>query len=275
MVGLNLNFDVSLLFPLAISLLIGGALFYYFYTRINVLETSIINQGKILQTFISGNINTQTAGSTTDTLNNNNNNNNLQTELSQKIDISDDEESDDDDDDDNDDDEEDDNENKQNLNLQDNEDNDDDDDDEDEEDTKLSKQELIIQNENINNPREMNVVNLGPDLGVPTMEILANILQMNPDETIINSGVNGNNLTLEETDIIKVIDMNSTNLEEISNEQGVSEDFKKKNKSLNKMNVKELQEYVSKKGLNINTDTSKLKKAELLELISKEISNGN
>ena len=105
MVGLNLNFDVSLLFPLAISLLIGGALFYYFYTRINVLETSIINQGKILQTFISGNINTQTAGSTTDTLNNNNNNN-LQTELSQKIDISDDEESDDDDDDDDNDDDE-------------------------------------------------------------------------------------------------------------------------------------------------------------------------
>jgi hypothetical protein len=39
------------------------------------------------------------------------------------------------------------------------------------------------------------------------------------------------------------------------------------------MNVKELQEYVSKKGLNTNSDISKLKKAELLELITKENSN--
>lgn len=252
MLGLNLNFDVSLLFPLAISLLIGGALFYYFYTRINVLETSVINQGKILQTFISGNITPQTAGSIPE----NTKNNNLSVNSTEKIDISDDEESDDDDDDDDEDSVED----NQKFNLQNNEDEDDDD---DEEDKKNNTKELIIENETT----QVNVLNLGSNGGVPTMEILANILQMNQDEEI------GNNLTLEETDVIKVIDMNSGNLEEITNEQNLSEDSKKKNKSLNKMNVKELQEIVSKKGLNPNTDISKLKKAELLELISKENSN--
>jgi hypothetical protein len=102
------------------------------------------------------------------------------------------------------------------------------------------------------------------------MEILANILQMDSEGVEVNTDLLPSELTLEETDVIKVIDMNSANLEEINNDPNISEDSKKKNKSLNKMNVKELQEYVSKKGLNTNNDISKLKKAELLELISKE-----
>jgi len=253
MLGLNINFDVSLLFPLAISLLIGGALFYYFYTRINVLESSIINQGKILQTFISGNIIPQTAGETQT----NNNNVNFNEE---KIDISDDEDDDnnsEESDESNESDEsDDDNINLNKLNLQDSED-------------INTKTELHEKDTS-----QLNILNLGGETGVPTMEILANILQMDSEGVEVNTDLLPSELTLEETDVIKVIDMNSANLEEINNDKNndpnISEDSKKKNKSLNKMNVKELQEYVSKKGLNTNNDISKLKKAELLELISKE-----
>lgn len=246
MLGLNLNFDVSLLFPLAISLLIGGALFYYFYTRINVLETSIINQGKILQTFISGNIIPQTAGETqTD-----NNNVNFNEE---KIDISDDEDDDNNSEESNESDEsDDDNINLNKLNLENSED-------------INTKTELHEKDTS-----SLNILNLGGETRVPTMEILANILQMDSEGVEVNTDLLTSALTLEETDVFKVIDMNSANLEEINNDPNISEDSKKKNKSLNKMNIKELQEYVSKKGLNTNTDISKLKKAELLELISKE-----
>jgi hypothetical protein len=246
MLGLNLNFDVSLLFPLAISLLIGGALFYYFYTRINVLESSIINQGKILQTFISGNIIPQTAGETqTD-----NNNVNFNEE---KIDISDDEDDDNNSEESDESDEsDDDNINLNKLNLEDSED-------------INTKTELHEKDTS-----QLNILNLGGETVVPTMEILANILQMDSEGVEVNTDLLPSELTLEETDVIKVIDMNSANLEEINNDPNISEDSKKKNKSLNKMNVKELQEYVSKKGLNTNNDISKLKKAELLELISKE-----
>lgn len=246
MLGLNLNFDVSLLFPLAISLLIGGALFYYFYTRINILESSIINQGKILQTFISGNIIPQTAGETqTD-----NNNVNFNEE---KIDISDDEDDDNNSEESDESDEsDDDNINLNKLNLEDSED-------------INTKTELHEKDTS-----QLNILNLGGETGVPTMEILANILQMDSEGVEVNTDLLTSALSLEETDVIKVIDMNSANLEEINNDPNISEDSKKKNKSLNKMNVKELQEYVSKKRLNTNSDISKLKKAELLELISKE-----
>lgn len=250
MLGLNLNFDVSLLFPLAISLLIGGALFYYFYTRINVLESSLINQGKILQTFISGNIIPQTAGETqTD-----NNNLDLTQDNVEKIDISDDEDDDDNSEDSDESDESDDHDNKNRLNLVDN-------------DETINPTQELMEKESA----QLNILNLGGETGVPTMEILANILQMNPEETQINTELLTN--ALEESQVIKVIDMNSPNLEEITNEQNLSDDFKKKSKSLNKMNVKELQEFVTKKGINTNSDISKLKKAELLELITKENSN--
>jgi hypothetical protein len=252
MLGLNLNFDVSLLFPLAISLLIGGALFYYFYTRINVLESSIINQGKILQTFISGNIIPQTAGETqTD-----NNNVNFNEDNEEKIDISDDEDDDNNSEESDESDEsDDDNINLNKLNLEDSED-------------MNNKTESYEKD-----TAQLNILNLGGETGVPTMEILANILQMDSEGVEVNSDLLTHALSLEETDVIKVIDMNSSNLEEINNEQNLSDELKKKSKSLNKMNVKELQEYVSKKGLNTNSDISKLKKAELLELITKENSN--
>ena len=34
-------------FTLAIVLLACGGIFYYFYTRVNIIEESLINQGKI------------------------------------------------------------------------------------------------------------------------------------------------------------------------------------------------------------------------------------
>ena len=243
MLGLNLNFDVSLLFPLAISLLIGGALFYYFYTRINVLESSIINQGKILQTFISGNIIPQTAGE----IQTDNNNVNFNEDNEEKIDISDDEDDDNNseesDESDESDEYDDDNINLNKLNLEDSED-------------MNNKTESYEKD-----TAQLNILNLGGETGVPTMEILANILQMDSEGVEVNSDLLTHALSLEETDVIKVIDMNSSNLEEINNEQNLSDELKKKSKSLNKMNVKELQEYVSKKGLNTNSDISKLKKA--------------
>ena len=116
-------------------------------------------------------------------------------------------------------------------------------------------------------------MNLGGESGVPTMEILANILQIESDESELNNSVTKSKKVLEDSDIIKVIDMESSTLEEISNENGELEETKKKTKSFNKMSIKELQEYVVLKGINQNSDITKFKKADLLELINKENNN--
>ena len=51
------------------------------------------------------------------------------------------------------------------------------------------------------------------------------------------------------------------------NETGESDEIKKRNKSINKMNNQELKDLILKNGIASNDDITKLKKSELLELI--------
>ena len=207
MIGFNLNFDVSLLFPLGIFLLVVGALFYYLYNKINVIESSLINQGKILQTFISGNLIPTTSEKNVPESNELNN-----SSISDKIDISDDEDLDESDD--NLSDYSNDEFSKQRLNLEGNEEN-------------IENNNLLEEKGDSN----LNIMNLGGESEVPTMEILANILQIESDESELNNSVIKSKRVLEDSDIIKVIDMESSTLEEISNENGELEETKKKTKS--------------------------------------------
>ena len=95
MIGLN----TALLISLAIIILLCGAIMYYLYSRLNILESSIIEHGKILQSFIMNSKNqnlgnmarNQSPQNPTNPNTNPNPNTNL---INDKIDISDDEEDD-------------------------------------------------------------------------------------------------------------------------------------------------------------------------------------
>ena len=72
--------------------------------------------------------------------------------------------------------------------------------------------------------------------------------------------------SLEKNVAIKILDITK---EETNTEINENEDNKKK-KSLQKMNVKELQDLIVKKNLGNSSDISKLKKSDLLDIIQKE-----
>lgn len=234
--------DFSFFLTLGISLLIGAAIFYYCYIRLNVLEESIISQGKILQSFISGQVNlipnTIPEPSCIDSKN---------LETNDKIDISDD---DDDDDDDNDDD------HAENNNHLDNSKDSDSDSDNDSENDNDEDNNLKIASGDI---RAINVVDFESDKGTITM--LSNILNI---ESV--NPINNLEASLEKNEAIKILDIAK---EETNTEISENEDNKKK-KSLQKMNIKELQDLIVKKNLGNSSDISKLKKSDLLDIIQKE-----
>ena len=46
------NINTNFIITLGITILLCGSIMYYSYNRLNILENSIIEHGKILQTFI-------------------------------------------------------------------------------------------------------------------------------------------------------------------------------------------------------------------------------
>ena len=100
----------ALLISLAITIILCGGLMYYVYSRLNILESSIIEHGKILQSFIINSHNQNLGNMAKNTTNTTNQilhpdpNQNLGND---KIDISDDEDNDDDEHEDEDEDEDD------------------------------------------------------------------------------------------------------------------------------------------------------------------------
>tara|TARA_Y100000389_G_scaffold84596_1_gene81300 strand:- start:10649 stop:11422 length:774 start_codon:yes stop_codon:yes gene_type:complete len=241
--------DFSFLLTLGICLLIGAAIFYYCYIRLNVLEESVISQGKILQSFISGQVNlipnTKPNPSCIDSKN---------LETNDKIDISDDDSDDSNIDNDSniDHDDESESNNEKVYNLDNNEDNDSDsnsDNDEDINNLKIASDDIT----------SISILNLDSDK--TNINILDNILNIEK--------VNSNNdleTSLEKNETIKIVDIAK---EETNNEINENEDNKKK-KSLQKMNIKELQDLIVKKNLGNSNDISKLKKSDLLDIIQKE-----
>ena len=260
------KFDITFFLTLAISLLIGGAIFYYCYTRLNILEESVINQGKILQSFISGQVNLIPQPLTSES---------QQEEpfpINDKIDISDDEsESDDDDDDDNE-------INVKNLhkiqnaeNESDSESSDDDDDDDDNNNDNNNDEpynNLKIDNHNLKDVTQVGILDLGGSMNRETtgVAILGHILDMERiSATVMDS-------SLEETEDIKIVDVSKDDLiTDVTENDLITDvtenDENKKKKSLSKMSNKELKDLIIKKNLGNESDIKNLQKKELLEII--------
>ena len=280
-------------FSLGISILVSAAVMYYCLGKFSVLENSIIEQGKIIQSFIlrmnSTNMNANIANeqATKNAI-----------DLSKKIEVSD----DDDDSDDGDDDDSDDNDN--------NDDADDDDSDNDETNVNNIRNIVISGGKNIDsndsddsfsdvmsediNTDNMNAVNVIADItDITDITDIADII-----ETIDN---NSKHIDIEEiTDLqfstYESIEKNTTHPSNITSEicsltsehcddqilvthdnSGLDKDDVSVTKSnkiandtpFNKMKVPELRKLVIEKNLVSSSDGSKLKKDELINLLKK------
>ena len=241
MEGLSLNFDLSFFITLGIILLVGAGIFYYCYTRLNVLEDSVINQGKILQTFL---INQQNNTLTP-------NNNTLSS--NEKLDIPDDTIL---------------NSTNNDSDSEDSEEDSDSEDDEVKEDSNKNKDDKIkVADESILN--EIGIVNINSNLENATGLIFSQMLDVNslvPKLEVEEPNITEiKNLDLDNKNI-KVVDIENKQ-DDIEDETLDNEDTKKKQKSINKMNAQELKDLVLQKGLATNDDITKLKKSELLEML--------
>ena len=154
-----LNFiDTGFIITLGLLLLVSGAVMLYCYRRLNILENSLIEHGKILQNFIV-NYNNQILATQQNQLGGLESQPTTNLQNQNRISVSDDE---DDDDDDDDDDEEDDNydeESDENLDQESDEESDEEDEEED----------LVITNDtfepmNEENPEDVFLTNLPIDL---------------------------------------------------------------------------------------------------------------
>ena len=252
MEGLSLNFDLSFFITLGIILLVGAGIFYYCYTRLNVLEDSVINQGKILQTFLMNQQNnTLTPNNTTlssnekldipdDTILNSTNNNDSDSEDSEDSEEE----------------------------REDSDSEDDEDDEEREKNNDKKKEDIIkVADESVLN--EIGIVNINSNLENATGLIFSQMLDVNslvPKLEVEEPNITEiKNLDLDDKNI-KVVDIENKN-DDIEDETLDNEDTKKKQKSLNKMNAQELKDLVLQKGLATNDDITKLKKSELLEML--------
>jgi len=280
--------DSGFLLTFGLILLISGGIMLYCYRRLNLLEKSVIEHGKILQNFIMNyNIQMQhfsllnKSMSTTNI--NTNNVENTRTEyvefdkikkinLGEKISVSDDED-DDEDDDDEDDDEDDNDEDKddehedddddededadEDDNEDDNEDDDEDDEDEDddENDIKKNKSEnlTIINNE---------VEDLEDLTSSENIEVNEQTISSFDDETFFkNLPINLDSFTLDNTNSNPKI-INLENIQDTNDKTG-------ERKNYSKMKVDDLKTLVVTKNLIDNESAQKMKKSDLVKLLQK------
>ena len=244
--------ELQFIIALGIILIVCGGIFYYCYSRLNVLEESVINQGKILQSFLLNQ--TNSGGSNMCSINKDNNVTENTENTNDKIDISDDggesesseedhsesEESDNDSEDGNSEDDE----NNSKLNL-------------DKVDLSTTMGIVDINDKVIDTntfvfSQILDVQNVRPSLNLEENEI-SEVKDLDDD-----------------VDKIKIVDIENKHqeLEEIEpSESGETDETKKRNKSIHKMNNQELKDLILQKGLASNDDITKLKKSELIELL--------
>jgi len=269
--------DSGFLLTLGLILLISGGIMLYCYRRLNLLEKSVIEHGKILQNFIINyNIQMQRLFLANNSVDINKNNDttidNNRTEyvefdkikkinLGEKISVSDEddsEEEDEEEDEDEDEDEDDEDEDED-------EDDDDEEDDEDE-DTKISEN-LTISNNKLEDLEDLEELEDLEDLG----EKLSNLenIKLNDqtisnidDETFLrNLPINLDSFTLETNDNPKII-----NLENIDN----SDTKVGERKNYSKMKVDDLKTLVVTKNLTDNETSQKMKKSDLVKLLQNQ-----
>ena len=235
--------DTTFILTLGIILLISGGIMIYCYRRLNVLENGLIQQGRVIQDFI-----TNYQIDMKQNMINNMNPANMYNEMvplnnlidTEKIVVSDNDEDDDDDYDDDDDEDDDDYENDEINNTTDKIDQlldnneDDDDDDEDDNDIKPINIHNVGSNKDQDAIKELKIDDIN-DIDLKSLEE-----------------------TLDFSD-----NLNSSRVIPISDNDGF--DISKKNPT--RLRVDELRELVVNKNLKSNEEASKLKKGDLIKLL--------
>lgn len=279
--------DTTFILTLGIVLLICGGIMIYCYRRLNVLENGLIQQGRVMQEFITNyNMNNhilmqKQQGDLVDSNNYSNLENSLESsnvkDTSSKIIVSDDEDYDSDSDSDE-------NDNHENLgNIEnkpdevDDNDNDsdsdsDNDSEEDEEDddvlglkvnilSELNKDQDENNHDHENdNKKELHIEDLVENLDKNKSDALSDELLVSKLEEIDN--IKDLDLT-KDLETIDVSNVDSSKLIPITDTEGI--DITKKNP--NKLKVDELRELVVNKNLITNEEAQKLNKNKLLKLL--------
>jgi hypothetical protein len=265
--------DSGFLLTLGLILLISGGIMLYCYRRLNLLEKSVIEHGKILQNFII-NYNVQMhrlcLANTSVDINKNNDSitENNTTEyvefdkikkinLGEKISVSDEEDSEDEDED-----EDEGTEDTKDTEDEDEEDDDDEDEDEDEENLTISNNKLedLEDLEDLGEIEDMEEKLVSLENIKLDDQTISNI----DDETFLrNLPINLDSFTLETNDNPRII-----NLENIENSNSDTKVGERKNYS--KMKVDDLKTLVVTKNLTDNETSQKMKKSDLVKLLQNQ-----
>ena len=261
--------DSGFLLTLGLVLLISGGIMLYCYRRLNLLEKSLIEHGKILQNFIINyNMQMQHFSLANNSIHNNkntdatNNDEIIRTEyvefdkvkkinLGEKISVSDDEHEDEDlEDDDDDDDDDDDEDLDEDVSDDDDEDEDEDEDEDDEKmDTLAISNNKLEELENVESITTLENITLN-EQSISTFD----------DETFLkNLPINLNSFTLENT---------NSNPKIINLENNTNSDTKPgERKNYSKMKVDDLKSLVVTRNLTDNETAQKMKKSDLVKLL--------
>jgi hypothetical protein len=290
-----LNFvDTGFIIILAILLLISGGIMFYCYRRLNLLEESIISQGKILQNLII-NLQNNNLNSNNNNVNNNENNNvdynvdnirnnniinddnngeknynsivNLDNTESEnnKIHVSDDDESYSESEDEV---EENDDENNSEIS--------------DTNESMSIKDELsdedVFEDENNSDLNNVNFNNklLEQSLMSISMKLVDNtnddikILQLSDDLVKDKTFIENNDLDLEKDneenkDLIEIEEISTSKNQDFVNSDKKSE---QKIKGINKMKLDDLKQLVIDRNINLEEDVNNMKKADLIKILS-------
>jgi hypothetical protein len=270
--------DSGFIITLVIILILCGGIMLYCYRRLNVLENSVIEHGRILQSFIMNSQN-MVGGSTCLTQAQDPNMTDLPadeitTDNNAKIDVSDDDSDEDSDDSDDDSGDEDDAKNALIINDDDNDSNSEDDSDSDSDsdsdgdgDNDKGKGKKLDIDLKLVNLESVDDIKSGPVIEeiIPSIDIFTSLSAdiksidiQDLTDTPLNIGQkdgdgDGDGDGDEDGDYT---DLGSDNMEE-----------KKKKKAINKMNVSDLRELAISRNIMNNDDATKLKKADLIKAI--------
>ena len=267
--------DSGFLLTLGLVLLVSGGIMLYCYRRLNLLEKSLIEHGKILQNFIINyNMQMQHFSLANNSIHNNknidatNNDEIIRTEyvefdkvkkinLGEKISVSDDEDEDEDlDDDDNDNDDDDDEDLDDDVSDDDEDVSDDDEDvsEDDEDDEKMDTLSIS------NNKLEEDLENVESITTLENITLNEQSISTFDDETFLkNLPINLNSFTLENT---------NSNPKIINLENNTNSDTKPgERKNYSKMKVDDLKSLVVTRNLTDNETAQKMKKSDLVKLL--------
>ena len=249
-----LNFiDTGFIIIFAILLIISGGIMFYCYRRLNLLEDSIINQGRILQNLI---VNLQN-----NNLNNDNNDDeiiehqeNLKTNLVNNDTII----------------------NKDKINVSDN-------------DSEISDTDNSSLSDNESNTNSNDILDINDnilDINDNNLDINDNNLDINENNLDINENnldINDSNLDIQEiTDntTTKVLELTEDILDDITDKQfmsninnyDVSKNDEKKTdnkiKGLSKMKIDDIKQLIIEKNINIDDDINSMKKNDLIKILT-------